>query len=104
MKKLKFFAAGLALVFAFCSAFTTRKSATFDSKYQTVNPDGSYYILGVNVTGETPGPTTYNCQSDPSANCTAELNSSDIVTRNGHQEVLISETGNHVTGDFQNNQ
>ncbi len=104
MKKLKFFAAGLGLVFAVCSAFTIHKSTTFDSKYQTAGTDGSYYILGQNVTGETPGPNTYNCNYNPSVNCTAELNSADIVSRNGHQEVLISETGNNVTGNFVNNQ
>lgn len=103
MNRIKFYAAGLAMVLAVCSAFAPSKSGTFDSKYQVSGTDGSYYILGLNETGVIPGSGTYQCNSS-SAPCTAELNSSNIVSRNGNQEVLISNTGNLVTGIFQNNQ
>lgn len=103
MNRIKFYAAGLAMVLAVCSAFAPSKSGTFDSKYQVSGTDGSYYILGVNITGETPGPITYQCNASTTP-CTADLNSSNIVSRNGNQEVLISNTGNVSTGIFQNNQ
>jgi|SRR5690242_2312320 len=104
MKCIKFYAAGLAMVLAVCSAFAPSKSGTFDGKYQNKGADGSYYILGVNVTGETPGSTTYQCNLDPPTPCTVEVISADIVTRNGNQEIPMADAGNLVNGDFQNNQ
>ncbi len=103
MKKIKFIAAGLALALAVCSAFTIQKSGTFDATYQVTGTDGSYYSLGVNVTGETPGPNTYVCNTSSNP-CVTDIISSDIVTRNGKQEIPMSDTGNLVNGDFQNNQ
>lgn len=104
MKKLKFFAAGLALVFAVCSAFTSGRphqiSPNATQKWG-VSPtlDGSYYILEQNVTGESQGPGTYNCNQATSA-CTVQLDPNNIVQRNGHQEVLTSEASIQETGDF----
>ncbi len=34
MKRINFYAAGLAMVLAVCSAFAPSKSCTFDGKYQ----------------------------------------------------------------------
>lgn len=103
MKKLKFFAAGLALVFAVCSAFSTVGSHQNPDATQTwgVSPtlDGSYYILEQDVTGISPGPGTYNCNQSSNA-CTVQLAPDNIVQRNGHQEVQTTQAAIQDAGDF----
>lgn len=76
MKKLKFFAAGLALVFAFCSAFTNvRPGKGGDDLYGVTGTDGSNYIV-IEITGQTEG-VDYQCNTG-SGVCTVTANPSDV--------------------------
>lgn len=88
MKKLKFFAVGLALVFAVCSAFTSIKPDNTVT-YEITGTDGSYYILGQDLTGQTEG-VDFQCNAVTSI-CTMDAESSQIVQRNGQTEVPISQ-------------
>jgi hypothetical protein len=104
MKKLKFFAAGLAVVFAVCSAFTSGRSHQISpnatQKWGVSSTlDGSYYILEQNVTGESPSPGTYSCNQSSNV-CTVQLDPNDIVQRNGHQEVLTTKASPQEQGEF----
>lgn len=76
MKKLKFFAAGLALVFAVCSAFTNvRPGKGGDDLYGVTGTNGSNYIV-TDITGQTEG-VDYLCNTGSSV-CTVTANPSDV--------------------------
>lgn len=101
MAKLQFAAAGLALVFAFCTAFTSANSNQTNpnaTEKWGVNPttDGAYYILEQDVTGQ---PEAYNCNAS-SHDCTVLLDPADIVQRNNHYEVLATKAIVQEQGDF----
>ncbi|TAN02223.1 MAG: hypothetical protein EPN39_00175 [Chitinophagaceae bacterium] len=89
MKNRKFsLVVAIAILAGAASAFTTiRPNSTVT--YQITGTDGSYYVLGQNLTSETEG-VDYNCNQS-SSNCKMSASSTNITSRNGNTEVPISD-------------
>lgn len=76
MKRIKFYAAGLAMVLAVCSAFAPgNKPASGDDLYGITGTDGSNYIV-TDITGQIEG-TDYLCNSSSNV-CTVTANPADV--------------------------
>lgn len=94
MKKFKWSFIAVALI-AVCSAFATKK-ATYDFTYEYVDRIGNEYVVGLDVTGETPGGSVYDCGLG--SICT--ISSDQEPDGNNRVDVIDEESQEHP-GDFQ---